>query len=145
MFNEALRRTARMATHDWLVCLIGDSAGADDESVELVTRISAHNDVLAAFIFDPIEAELPAIGPAVVENGGLQLEIDTSGARLRRDFARDFAERRARVEQFSRKRAIPVLPIRTDRDVAEQLREIIGQRLAPALRPARHPLQAIGR
>ena len=145
MFNDALRRAARMATHDWLVCLIGDAAGADNESVELVTRISAHNDVLAVFIFDPLEAELPAIGPAVVENGGLQLEIDTSGTRLRRDFARDFAERRTQVEQFSRKRAIPVLPIRTDRDVAEQLREIIGQRLAPALRPARHPLQAIGR
>ncbi len=28
--NAALRRAARMATHDWLVCLISDVAGADD-------------------------------------------------------------------------------------------------------------------
>ncbi len=127
-FNTALRHAARLATHDWLVCLITDAAGADAETTELVTRTSAHNDVLTIFIYDPLEAELPDIGPAVVADGVLQLEIDTASRGLRHSFSDAFAERRRRVGEFSRERAIPVLDIRTDRDVAEQLRDILGRR-----------------
>lgn len=132
MLNEVLRHAARLATHDWLVCLISDAAGSDDETVRLVTQMTAHNDVLAVFVYDPLEAELPNIGAVVVAEGGLQLEIDTSGRRLRGGFARDFAERRAAIEQFSAKRSIPVLAISTARPPAEQLREILGRKLAPA-------------
>ncbi|PIK71871.1 DUF58 domain-containing protein, partial [Methylobacterium frigidaeris] len=34
--NEALRRAARMAPHDALVCLISDGTGTDDETADLV-------------------------------------------------------------------------------------------------------------
>jgi uncharacterized protein (DUF58 family) len=127
-FNAALRRAARLATHDWLICLITDAAGADAETGELVTRMSAHNDVLTIFVYDPIEAELPDIGAAVVADGALQLEVDTAARSLRRRFADSFTQRRRRIGTFSRERMIPVLDIRTDHDVAEQLRDILGRR-----------------
>ena len=56
LFNLALERAARVATHDWLVTIISDSFGADARTVELVTRITAHNDVLVVFVHDPLEA-----------------------------------------------------------------------------------------
>jgi uncharacterized protein (DUF58 family) len=130
LLNEALRRAARLAHHDWLVCLISDNAGADPESVKLVTRITAHNDALAVFVHDPLEETLPDIGRAVLAEGDRQIEVDLSAGELRRRFAADFVERRANAARFSLHHAIPVLPIVTDRDVVEQFRELLGRRLA---------------
>lgn len=126
--NEGLRRIARMAPHDGLVCLITDGAGADNETVELVTSLSAHDDVILVFVHDPLEADLPDLGPVVVSDGQREIEVDTASKWLRERFGEVFADGHGRLEAFSRKRAIPVLPIRTDRDVAEQVRELLGWR-----------------
>ncbi len=128
--NAALAHACRLATHDWLIGLITDGAGADDETVRLVTRLSAHNDVLTLFVHDALETALPDIGRAVVADGIDRLTVDTGAADLRRRYAADFAERRARIEAFSRHRAIPLLPILTDRDPALQVRDILGHRAA---------------
>src|SRR5262249_28585183 len=66
LLNEALRRAARSATHDWLVCLITDASGADESTAVLITRIMAHNDLLLVFVSDPLEEELPDIGGVVM-------------------------------------------------------------------------------
>lgn len=133
--NAALRRAAELASHDWLICLIGDAYGADADTVELATRLSEHNDVISVFVYDALEAELPNIGVAVVADAGRQLEVDTGSRNLRSRFAAGFAERRQRIAELSRERAIPVLDIRTDRDVAAQLREILGKGPLRAGRP----------
>ena len=126
--NEGLRRAALMVPHDGLVCLITDGAGSDAETVELVTNLTAHNDVVVVFVYDPLEANLPGLGRVVVADGGRQIEVDTAAKSLRHRFAQSFSDRQSRLEAFSRKRAIPVLPVRTDRDVAEQIREVLGRR-----------------
>lgn len=126
--NEALRRAAQLAGHDWLVCLITDANGADPESRRLVTRLTQHNDVIAALIYDPLEADLPDIGRAVVARGGAQIEVDTGRRDLRTGFSAAFADLRGRIEGLSRERRIPLLPVSTARDPAEQLREILGRR-----------------
>ena len=130
LLNEALRRAARLASHDWLICLISDTAGADDETVRLVTRLTAHNDVLSVFVSDPLEAELPDIGRAVLADGRHQIEVDLSGRALRSKFAAGYVERRTNAARFSLQRAIPVLSLVTDGDVLDQLRSQLGRRLA---------------
>jgi uncharacterized protein (DUF58 family) len=130
LLNEALRRAARLANHDWLVCLISDTVGADAESVRLVTDITAHNDLLSIFVHDPLEEALPDIGRAVMAEGDRQIEVDLSADPLRRRFASAFALRRQKSEHFSLHHAIPVLPVTTDREVAGQFRELLGRRLA---------------
>lgn len=131
--NEALAAAARMVTHDGLICLISDAAGEDGETQRLVTRLCAHNDVLAAFIHDPLEQELPDIGLASFSSGPAQIEVDASSAPFRRRFSDERTHWRARLASLSRSRAIPVLPISTERDVAVQLRELIGRRQAQRL------------
>ncbi len=126
LFNEALRRAARLANHDFLVCPITDAFGADEETVELVTKITAHNDALTVFIHHPLEAQLPDIGRAVVAEADRQLEIDTSARDLRTRFAVDFSTRREKIEALSRKRTIPILPISTAEDVLGQFWESFG-------------------
>jgi len=126
--NEGLRRAARLATHDWLVVLITDAAGADEETRSLVTRLTAHNDVLTVFVHDPLEADLPDVGRAVFASGGAQIEADTSSPSLSRRFSGEQRDWRESLSAFSRQREIPVLAVSTDRDPADQLRELLGRR-----------------
>lgn len=128
MLNEALRRCDRLARHDCLVCIISDGAGQDEETRRLVTRIARHNDILFAFVHDPLEAELPAAGPLVFGDGEAQLEVDTGLRGLRERFHSGFAETRAAGRHFLLQRATPVIPLNTVDDVAEQVRRTLGQR-----------------
>jgi uncharacterized protein (DUF58 family) len=132
MLNEALKRAAGLATHDWLICIISDMAGVDDETKRLISQIMAHNDLMAIFIYDKLEADLPDVGTAIVEEAGRQLEIDSSTRNLRERFTADFHERRTKLKQLAIDRSIPILPVTADRDVADQIREALGHRLRPA-------------
>ena len=108
--------------------LITDAAGTDQESARLVTLLAAHNDVLVAFVFDPLEAALPDAGRLVMCEGERQLDVDTSPRSLRDRYRSDFAQRRAAARDLARQRQIPVLPLDTATDVSAQLRELLGRR-----------------
>jgi uncharacterized protein (DUF58 family) len=135
-YNRAIERAVRTANHDFLVIAISDGFGADADSVRLFTTLSAHNDVLAAFVYDPLEAQLPDAGRLTFGEGNLQLEVDTHNAGLRQKFAASFAERTRQVEQVSRLRQIPVLMVSTADDPVEQVRRQLGKRLE-SRRPTR--------
>lgn len=134
--NEALAATARMVAHDGLVCLISDMDGDDDETRRLVTRLCAHNDVLAVFIQDPMEEDLPDVGRAIFSAGPGQIEVDASETSLRRRFGEERIRWRQALAELSRHRAIPVLPVSPGRDVATQYRELIGRRQSQKLASA---------
>ena len=125
--NEALRVANARATHDYLVCLISDLDGANDETARLMTRLSEHNDVIVLFVYDPLETELPESGKLVVSDGDLQLQVDAADAGLRTKFREDFDERLATARGLLLKRSVPVLPISTARPVIEQVRDHLGQ------------------
>jgi uncharacterized protein (DUF58 family) len=126
MANRVLERVVRLARHDFLVCCVGDGLGVDEDSVRHITKLTEHNDLLFALVYDPLEFRLPEAGRLVVAEEETQLEIDTGDRRLRDRFARDFEERARWIEDLSRKRSIPVLVIRTDEGVAEQVRRRLG-------------------
>jgi tetratricopeptide (TPR) repeat protein len=87
LLNNVLDRVVRLAKHDYLVCLIGDATGADQDTVRLITLLGTHNDVLLVFIYDPLEARLPEAGRLVMAEGELQLEVNTSDHELRQQYA----------------------------------------------------------
>ena len=98
--------------------------------MKLATQLTAHNDLIAIFVYDPLEAELPDIGRAVLAEGDRQIEVDLSAADLRRRFASGFCRRRARIERIRRCstpfpccRSAPIV------DPAQQLRALIGRRM----------------
>lgn len=57
----------------------------------------------------------------------MQVEVDTSKSSFRERLAADFAERRERIRRLSRRRAVPVLEISTESEVATQVRDQIGR------------------
>jgi uncharacterized protein (DUF58 family) len=125
-FNDILTRASRLASHDYLVCLITDAAGADESSVKPASQLVMHNDLVIVFVHDALEATLPSAGRLVMSDGDRQLEVDTSDRGLRDRFASAFSDRLERIRTLSRRRAIPVLPIDTEGNVATQFRQLIG-------------------
>lgn len=126
--NRVMQRAHQLAPHDCLVVVVSDFDGADDETRRLVTRVAAHNDVVAVFVHDPLEAHVPAMGRVVVSQANLQLEIDTADARFRQRFAQEFEDRLARARGLMLARGIPVLPVQTTGPVRDQLGELLGHR-----------------
>ncbi|HEY2711872.1 MAG TPA: DUF58 domain-containing protein [Chthoniobacterales bacterium] len=125
-FNEALRRCEHLAKHDVLILIISDGFGNDENTRDLLTRIAQHNDVLFAFIHDPLEAELPDAGPLVCGDGTRQLEVDTSSRALRTSYKNTFSEIRAAGREFLLHRETPVIPLSTTEGAAEQIRRHLG-------------------
>jgi uncharacterized protein (DUF58 family) len=128
-FNETLRRCARLAKHDCLVCIISDGSGHDEESRQLLTRIAQHNHVLFAFVHDPLEADLPEAGKLVFGDSVRQMEVDTGSRKLRDGFRAGFARQRAEGRNFLLHRETPVIPLNTTEAVSDQLRRLLGSRL----------------
>ncbi len=126
MLNTVLDKVLHLVKHDYLVGIVSDFSGATEQTKNLVTRIGAHNDVLALFIYDPLEANLPPAGKLIVSEGDLQLEVDTDNAGLRAQFSQQFANRLKTARELMLKRGIPVLPIHTTERVREQMQELLG-------------------
>ena len=128
MLNRVLEKVLHLAKHDYLVGIISDFSGANDETRSAVTRLAAHNDVLALFIYDPLEANLPSFGKVIVSQGDLQLEVDTGDAQFRKRFSDQFESRLKTARDLMLKRGIPVLPIHTAEGVREQFMDLLGHR-----------------
>jgi uncharacterized protein (DUF58 family) len=128
MLNTALTRAVRLAKHDCLVCIIAGGGGADEETVRLSTQIAAHNDVIVAFVYDPMEVDLPSGSRLIFSDGELQMEVDGRDTRLREGFNREFQERLEWMRHITRQRRTPLIPLSTERDVAEQIRDLLQPR-----------------
>jgi len=126
MLNRALRQVSRLVRHDSLVCVVSDGAGVDAETQRYVTRLTQHNDVLFAFIYDPLERAFPDAGQLVFTDGQAQVEFDTADSRLRKAYQARFEQRLERMSATSRRHAIPLLTLHTVAPVLEQVRDQLG-------------------
>ncbi|KPK14139.1 MAG: hypothetical protein AMJ67_16680 [Betaproteobacteria bacterium SG8_41] len=126
MLNRVLETVNQRTGHDHLITIISDFDGVDEESDRLLTRLARHNDVLAVPIYDPsAETGLPG-GRLVVSGGELQMEIDTARGSVEQRM-RDVVDKRvSRVMSWQDKLGVPVLPLSTERDPLDQVREMLG-------------------
>jgi len=108
-----------------LVLLISDLRGLSEHTVATLARVRQHNDLLLAWVIDPLEIALPEALPPVPEGLG-EGSWPASDAALRNALTAAFEQERARVRQLSLKLASPYRQLRTDRPLLEQLRSAFG-------------------
>ncbi len=125
--NRVLGSVARNVGHDYLIAIISDFDGADEETTRLVTRMSRHNDLLAISVYDPISTELPSGGRLVVSDGELQIELELGKASSRRRLAGLADRRLAAVLSWQDRLGVPVIPISTEGDSLDQIFRLLGQ------------------
>ncbi len=126
MLNRVLEELSRMASHDYLITIISDFDGADQETRRLVSRLVRHNDVIAVPVTDPLSAELPSRGRLVMGDGALQVEVDVARAPVRTKLLEITGGRLQRVLAWQDELGVGVLPLTTTEGAAEQVRRRLG-------------------
>lgn len=125
MLNTALRRARELTTHDYLVLQITDGAGRDEQTRRLNTDTGQHNDLVMAYVFDPLEHELPTSRRALFVSGGhKQLQLPTDRHAKHR-FREEIETAVDDVRRSWASRQVPVLPISAAEATAPQLRRLL--------------------
>ncbi|WP_413905507.1 DUF58 domain-containing protein [Candidatus Skiveiella danica] len=124
--DAVLGGVARRATHDWLVVIISDFQGISDSTRRHVQRIARHNDVIAAFVHDPVALQLPMGARRVLSDSRRFGEVDLADADTRQVITDLTLTRQDFFAQLRRTLGIPCLAIDTAGDVAGQLGRALG-------------------
>jgi uncharacterized protein (DUF58 family) len=130
-FGAALRSVPSLLPHDGLVVLVSDLRGLSSDAAAALAQVRRHNDLLVAWVVDPLEAALPDVGLASVTDGDVELSLPTSEAGLRERFAEAFARDRARVAELCRSAGAPFFELGTDRPLLEQVESTFGRQDSP--------------
>jgi uncharacterized protein (DUF58 family) len=121
----ALRRVSRPGS---LVVILSDFLGFTRAAQSYLSSIARHNEVLAVFLSDPIERELPPPGRYRLVSGEEELAINTFVAAARSDYANAFERRSEVLERFCQRYGIHLLPLSTEDDPVSALQKALGKR-----------------
>lgn len=126
--DKVLQRCLALAGHDHLICIVSDFAGAGDRTLQLMRQLSAHNDVIALQVYDPLALNVPDSGHLMVTQGQLQVELAVEKRQVRQPLG-DFLGGRLRdVASLLRRSQVPLLMIGTALPAVDQLRDELGRR-----------------
>ena len=121
----ALRRVARPGS---LVVILSDFAGFSRSAQSYLSSVARHNEVLAVFLNDPIERELPPPGRYRLVSGDEEMAIDTVARTARRDYAEAFTRRSRELEIFCQRYGIHLMTMSTEDDPVASLQNALGRR-----------------
>ena len=84
--------------------------------------------VLAVFLNDPIERELPPPGRYRLVSRDRELAIDTASKAARRDYERAFTRRADELEAFCQRYGVHLMSMSTADDPVSTLQTALGRR-----------------
>jgi len=121
--GASLKILSSLAKHDDLVVLIGDGRAMDEESAKHMTRINAHNDVIGVLVYDPMEENIVSSSSLFFTDGAETVDLDSTDKGFIGRYKARLSKREEAFKHLSRKNALPVLSITTERSVLDQLYE----------------------
>lgn len=125
--DKALQHCLALAGHDHLVCIISDFAGAGPRTLKLLRQLSAHNDVVAMQVYDPMALQLPTSGRILVTQGELQVELAVERRQVRQPLGDFLSGRLKDVAQLLRRSQVPLMMFNTGEEAGAQLRRELGK------------------
>lgn len=123
-----IRAVSRIAKSGALVIVFSDFDGLDEEAEKGLRTIAQHNELILVTVTDPTSRQLPTDLKIVVSDGELQAEVDAGDAKIRKRVEDFSAGRLETLFAFSRKYAVPVLPLTTAEATLPQLLRLLGGR-----------------
>lgn len=125
--DKALQRCLGVAGHDHLICIVSDFAGAGERTLQLMRQLSAHNDVIALQVYDPLALKLPNNGRLLVTQGELQVELAIEKRNVQQPLGDFLSGRLKDVATLLRRSQVPLMMISTAEDAHGQLRAELGK------------------
>jgi len=111
-----------------LVFIISDFQGFDDITLQHLSLIAKHSDMIAAHISDPMEQRLPPTGSYGFTDGQRNIKINTGSHDLRKRFRTRFIEHHLRIKEQLTKIGIPTIDISTGQSISTTLAEALGMK-----------------
>ncbi len=134
--NAALTRLRRISRPGSLIFLLSDfygiNDGIDEETGKHLTRLRQHNDIVAIQVLDALELAPPPAARYGVSDGQHTGILDTRSAVARQAYADFFGRHHQALRELMRSRAIPLLQLSTDDDVAAVLHRHLAGNATPA-------------
>jgi uncharacterized protein (DUF58 family) len=134
--TPALDRLTRIARPGTLVFLVSDFRGLDREGEKRLVRLSRYNDLVAVFVYDPLEAQAPPPGRYRISDGARFATLDTAGRDFPALYARCFQARLEHLRTFFRGQGIHFQSLATDESLVSSLRRGLHARRAGPARSA---------
>lgn len=129
----ALRRVTRPGT---LVAILSDFTDFSRAAQSYLAGVARHSEVLAVFVSDPLERQLPPPGRYRLVSGEEEMAIETFARPARKDYRRLFREREEALTAFCRRYGVHLMPLSTEGDPVRALQEALGKRPRPQLKRA---------
>jgi uncharacterized protein (DUF58 family) len=100
--------------------------------------LAQKHEVLAVWVSDPREEEIPDVGPMVLEDAetGEQVWVDSNDRHFQERFRRLVAERRAQLERTFSRHGVDMLRLSTDGDMVQEIGRFAHLRKDMKRRPA---------
>jgi uncharacterized protein (DUF58 family) len=127
-FTQAMSALRRVARPGSLVVVISDFTGFTRQAQSYLSSVARHSEVLAVFMNDPIERELPPPGRYRLVSPEDELAIDTYAAPARRDYEQAFEDKLHELERFCQTYHVHLMPMSTDDDPVSTLQTALGRR-----------------
>ncbi len=141
-----LDRAARTLRRRSLVFIVSDFITRPGWEAPLA-RLARRHEVLAVWLRDPREEELPPIGPLVLEDAetGEQVYVDTQDRGFQVRFHSLVQERKQRLQRLFARHGIDVLSLSTDRDLVDDMSRFVLLRRELRRRQVNAPARAFSR
>lgn len=127
--TQAMAMLRRVTHPGSLVIIVSDFIGLSRAAQSYLTGIARHNEVLAIFLSDPLERQLPPPGRYRLVSHEEEMAIDTYARSARSDYRHAFEERAHELDKFCHRYGIHLLPLSTDEDPVKALQEALGRRV----------------
>jgi len=124
--SMALRRAREVLRPGSLAILLCDERALTDAAEQQLSLLARHCDLLLLPVSDPLDHALPAAGLLRFEQRGARLELDTLSHDLRLAYHAQAQARIARWELLAQKLRVLLMPLSTQSEMIEQLREYLN-------------------
>lgn len=126
--TQAMAMLRRVAHPGSLVIIVSDFVGLSRNAQSYLTGIARHNEVLAIFLSDPLERQLPPPGRYRLVSHDEEMAIDTFARGARNDYEHAFESRLQHLEDFCHRYGIHLMPLSTEEDPVHSLQQALGRR-----------------
>jgi uncharacterized protein (DUF58 family) len=120
--QSILDRAGQTLQRRSLVFIVSDFI-ADDGWDSPLARMAQRHEVLAVWVSDPREEDIPAIGPLFLEDAetGQQVYVDTRDPAFQKRFGELVVERRQKIERTFARHGIDSLRLSTDGSLVQEI------------------------
>ncbi|MDH5480012.1 MAG: DUF58 domain-containing protein [Nitrosomonas sp.] len=125
--DRALVRLSRVARPGSLVVIFSDFREFGDNSAKQLGAIAQHNDVISAFLYDPLEASPPPAGFYRLGINQQRLSLNTSHSSVSKQWQTQFQEHRAKIRTLCARHAIHFMEVATTDPMVPALRAGLTQ------------------